>query len=148
MLIKLKSLALRLRKFAIRPNLGCWTWIWGQKCHMTKAKEIMKNSKTRPLNWKGVLKCWNSFHENGPYLLTEKDKFTWRLLWKSTTKSQKTHRNWIQFWRWEHAHCTNYFILRACLYEAGWPVCELARQQRSPGLYERIDRELSLSQPG
>ena len=38
--------------------------------------------------------------------------------------------------------------LRSCLYEAGWPVCELARQQRSPGLYERFDSELSLSQPG
>ena len=32
-------------------------------------------------------------------------------------------------------------ILRACLYEAGWPVSELARQQASPVLYERFESE-------
>ena len=39
-------------------------------------------------------------------------------------------------------------ILRACLYEAGWPVSELARQQASPVLYERFESEPPSTQPG
>ena len=38
--------------------------------------------------------------------------------------------------------------LRARLYEAGWPVNELARHKASPGLYERFDGEPAPSQPG
>ena len=30
---------------------------------------------------------------------------------------------------------------RACSYGAGWPISELARQQASPGLYERFNSE-------
>ena len=37
--------------------------------------------------------------------------------------------------------------LRACLYEAGWPICELVHQQASPSLYERFDSEPAPSQP-
>ena len=54
-LIKLKSQTLRLWKFASRLILGCWMRIWGQKFHMTQAKEILKNSEMRPLSCKGVL---------------------------------------------------------------------------------------------
>ena len=38
--------------------------------------------------------------------------------------------------------------LRARLYEACWPVNELARHKASPGLYERFDGEPAPSQPG
>ena len=39
-------------------------------------------------------------------------------------------------------------LLRACLYEAGWPISQLARQQTSPGLYDVFDCEAAMSQPG
>ena len=45
------------------------------------------------------------------------------------------------------SRCIFKTVLRVWLYEAGWPVTELARQQRSPGLYERFDSALSLNQP-
>ena len=34
-------------------------------------------------------------------------------------------------------HATLSDCITACLYEAGWPVSELARQRSNPGLYER-----------
>ena len=49
---------------------------------------------------------------------------------------------------YDNLYARVFLRLRACLYEVGWPVSELARQQANPVLYEGFESEPASSQPG